>query len=246
MKDRVAVITGASRGIGRAIALRFARDGARVVLSHRHDVDALRSVEETCRALGAEVATITGDVASEDTVLAIRKAAMDRFGRIDVLVNSAGAVCDGLVLTLEDADLERMVATNVLGVVRMTRGLLRSMLEQRSGCIINLSSVLATRGGRGNAVYSGTKGFVESFTRAVAAEVGRKGIRVNAIAPGVVTTDMSSGVRALATEELLESTPLRRFGSPDDVAAVAAFLASDEAAFITGAVLPVDGGIGSL
>jgi len=243
LEGKVAVVTGASRGIGRAIAEKFAREGARLVLHQR--TDASEEARLTCTALGAEVVPVTGDVSMEETARAILRAALDRFGRLDVLVNNAGVAHDGLLATLSDEELERMVATNVLGVVRVTRAALRPMIEQRSGSVIHLSSVLASRPGAGNAVYSGTKGFVESFTRSLAAEVGRKGIRVNAIAPGVVESRMSEGVMALAGDRVLEKIGLRRLGTPEEVAALAAFLASDEAAYVSGSILPIDGAYGA-
>jgi 3-oxoacyl-[acyl-carrier protein] reductase len=150
-------------------------------------------------------------------------------------------VADDLLAVLSDEELEAMIATNITGLVRLTRAALKPMLRQRWGCIVNLSSVLASRPGRGNAVYAGTKGFVESFTRALAVEVGRKGVRVNAVAPGVIETEMSRGPRALAGETIRERIALRRFGEPEEVAGLVAFLASDEGAYISGAVLPVDG-----
>jgi 3-oxoacyl-[acyl-carrier protein] reductase len=146
-----------------------------------------------------------------------------------------------LLAELEDAELAGMLATNVEGLVRMTRAVLRPMLRQRAGCIVNISSVVAARPGRGNAVYAGTKGFVEAFTRALAAEVGRKQIRVNAVAPGVTETSMSQAVRALAGDALRERVSLGRWGQPEEIASVVAFLASDAASYISGAVLAVDG-----
>jgi 3-oxoacyl-[acyl-carrier protein] reductase len=166
---------------------------------------------------------------------------MEKFGRIDVLVNNAGSVVENLLATTSDDEVERMVSTNVLGLVWMARAVLRPMLKQRSGCIVNVSSVLASRPGRGNAVYSGTKGFTESFTRALAAEIGRKNIRVNAVAPGVIETHMTVAVRSLAADAIKERIGLQRFGRPEEVADVVAFLASDQASYLNGTIVPVDG-----
>jgi len=245
LTGKTAVITGASRGIGRAIAERLAREGARLVLNGRRESAALREVEAACRALDAGVATVFGDIAEEDVAQSICEEAVKKFGTLDILINNAGVTGGELLALLPDEDLDRMISTNILGLVRMSRAAVRPMLEQHSGCIINLSSVLATKPGRGNTVYAGTKGFVESFTRALAVELGKKNIRVNAVAPGIIETEMSGEVRALAGATLLERIALKRFGRPEDVASLVAFLASEDAAYINGAVLPVDGAFGA-
>jgi 3-oxoacyl-[acyl-carrier protein] reductase len=238
---QVAIVTGASRGIGRAIAERLAAAGARLVLVGRRDPEALAAVEASCRARGADVLTQLVDVGGPGVAEAVRDAALERHGRVDLLVNNAAVSVEGLLAELDDTELAVLLATNIEGVVRMARAVLRPMLRQRSGCIVNLSSVVAARPGRGNAVYAGTKGFVESFTRALAVEVGRKQIRVNAVAPGVTETGMSQAVRGLAGDALRERVSLGRWGQPEDVAAVVEFLASDAASYISGAVLAVDG-----
>lgn len=241
LKDKVIVITGASRGIGRAAALRFAEEGARLVLNHRRDFEAMGQVERACRELGAQVFSLKAAVGKPGTASALIDIAVTRFGRLDVLVNNAGQVVDNLLATVTDEELDSQIETNVLGLVRTSRAALKPMLKQRSGCIVNLSSALAARPGRGNTVYAGTKGFVESFTRALAVEVGRKNIRVNAVAPGVIETDMTAAIRALAAEHIPDRIAMKRPGTADEVAATIAFVASPQAAYLNGAVIPIDG-----
>lgn len=241
LAGKIALVTGASRGIGRAIALRFAREGANLVLGYRERTELAAEVEELCRAEGRDAYAVRADLASPEAPGVLCQAALERFGALHILVNNAARASEELVATLADDELEELVALNVLGLVRLTRAALRPMIRQRHGCIINLSSVAARRPGRGSAVYAGSKGFVESFTRALAVEVGRKGIRVCAVAPGVVETEMTRAVRALAEDRILEKIALGRYGRPEEVAALCAHLASDEGAYITGATLPVDG-----
>jgi 3-oxoacyl-[acyl-carrier protein] reductase len=242
LADKVAIVTGASRGIGRAVAERFAAEGARLVLNCLQDQAALDEVRSACESAGAEVETVVGDVAEGDTAQILMEAAVNRFGRIDILVNNAAVALDDLLAMQTDEAIDRMVRTNVVGVVRLTRAVTRPMMQRRSGVIINLSSVAASKPARGNAVYAGTKGFVESFTRALAVELGRKGIRVNAVAPGVIETNMSASVVAVAHETIRERIAMRRLGSAGEVASMVAALASDEAGYVNGAVIPIDGG----
>jgi 3-oxoacyl-[acyl-carrier protein] reductase len=242
LADKVVLITGASRGIGRASALAFAAQGARLVLNHLQDAAAMESVVQACRDLGVQVECLQADVSQPDTPARLVGLALERYGRIDVLINNAARVVENLLATVEEDELQVQVQTNVLGLVRMSRAVLRPMLLQRSGCILNLSSALATRPARGNSVYAGTKGFVEAFTRALAVEVGRRGIRVNAVAPGVIATDMTAGVRALAAETIPDRIALKRVGTPEEVASVLVFLASPAASYLHAAIVPIDGG----
>jgi 3-oxoacyl-[acyl-carrier protein] reductase len=242
LEGKVALITGASRGIGAQIARRFSEEGASVVLGYRVSQEAVDGVAAFCRDRGVGVSVVQGDLAEAETAARWSDLAIERHGRVDVLVNAAGVASEELLATLEDEHLERVVATNVLGVTRMCRAILKPMLRQRSGVILNVSSVAATRPGRGQSVYAGTKGFLEALTRALAVEVGRKGIRVNALAPGVVETTMTSRVLASAREDIVARIPLRRIGDVGDISGAAVFLVSDDAAYVTGAVLAVDGG----
>lgn len=241
LSNKTVLLTGATGGLGQAMALQLAQQGARLVLGYCSQHEQARQLLTRCTEAGTEAALAPVDLLDPGAGDALCQAALDRFGQLDVLVNNAAAMADNLLAMLPDQDLDAMVATNITGLVRLTRAALRPMLRQRGGCIINLSSVLASRPARGNAVYAGTKGFVESFTRAMAVELGPKGVRVNAVAPGVVQAGMARGVLALAGDEVRQRVGLRRCGTPEEVAALVCFLASDQASYISGAVLPVDG-----
>jgi 3-oxoacyl-[acyl-carrier protein] reductase len=245
LAGKVALITGAGRGFGRAIALAFAREGARVAANYLSSRAGAEEVAAEAGRLGTEAVALRGDVAREDDVKALVAATLERFGRLDVLVNNAGIMVRGPMLALPAEECRRMFDVNVTGTMLCSRHALGPMIEQKGGRIINLSSQLAQRavGGGGFAAYAATKGAIESLTRALAAEVGVHGITVNAIAPGGIDTDMSRDVmtpeyRARRLAEL----PLHRFGSVDDVAYCAVVLASDEAGYLTGQILHPSGG----
>jgi 3-oxoacyl-[acyl-carrier protein] reductase len=245
LAGKVALITGAGRGFGRAIALAFAREGARVAANYLGSQAGAEEVVAEAGRLGAEAVALRGDVAREDDVKALVAATLERFGRLDVLVNNAGIMVRAPMLAVPAEECRRMFDVNVTGTMLCSRHALPAMIERKGGRIINLSSQLAQRavGGGGFAAYAATKGAIESLTRVLAAEVGVHGITVNAIAPGGIDTDMSRDVmtpeyRARRLAEL----PLHRFGSVDDVAYCAVVLASDEAAYLTGQILHPSGG----
>jgi 3-oxoacyl-[acyl-carrier protein] reductase len=245
LAGKVALITGAGRGFGRAIALAFAREGARVAANYLGSQAGAEEVVAEAGRLGAEAVALRGDVAREDDVKALVAATLERFGRLDVLVNNAGIMVRAPMLAVPAEECRRMFDVNVTGTMLCSRHALPAMIERKGGRIINLSSQLAQRavGGGGFAAYAATKGAIESLTRVLAAEVGVHGITVNAIAPGGIDTDMSRDVmtpeyRARRLAEL----PLHRFGSVDDVAYCAIVLASDEAGYLTGQILHPSGG----
>jgi len=245
LAGRVALVTGASRGFGRAIALAFAREGAKLAANYNASEREGKEVAAEAGRLGAEAIAIHGDVSREHDARGLIKATIDRFGRLDILVNNAGIMVRGPLLEMPEDGYRRMLDVNVTGTILCTRHALPGMIERKHGRVINLSSQLAQRsvGGGGFTAYAATKGAIESLTRVLASEVGGHGITVNAISPGGIDTDMSRDVmtpeyRARRLAEL----PLHRFGSVDDVAYCAVVLAADEAGYLTGQILHPSGG----
>ena len=239
---QVVLITGASRGIGRATAMAFAADGATVVINHRASAAAAEAVVAAITDRGGQAEAWSADVAQGDAVEQMVRGVLERHGRIDVLVNNAGITRDTLMPVMDDTEWDQVMAVNVGGAFRVARAVARPMMLARRGRIINVSSVAGTRAGRGQSNYAASKAALEGFTRALAVELAPRGILVNAVAPGVIVTDMSQRIREQGQDEALSKILLRRFGTPEEVARVITFLASDDAAYITGAVIPVDGG----
>jgi 3-oxoacyl-[acyl-carrier protein] reductase len=241
---RVALVTGGSRGIGRAIVQGLAANGARVHFTYLKGV---AQSEETVRLVsqaGGFAAADRVDVTQAPDVEAWVAGVIEREARIDILVNNAGEASDALLAFQEEADWRRMIAVNLDGVRHACRAVLRSMIAERSGFIVNLSTVSAVTGHEGQTAYAAAKGGVLSFTRSLAREVGALGITVNAVVPGPVETDMMAAVPEQKRKALLEAIPLRRMARPDEVAAAVIYLASDAASYVTGASLRVDGGLG--
>jgi len=242
VQGKVVLVTGGSRGIGRAIVERFAADGANVTFFYRGNEAAARDVIAAATSSGGTVSAEQVDVTDSAIVAAAVERLVDRCGRIDVLVNNAGVVSDGLLAMLEDEDIRSVLDTNVGGVFYVTRAVVPHMISKRAGKIINLGSVAGEKGGRGQSNYAASKGAISAMTRALAVELASRNITVNCVAPGVIETEMSQAVRDLAGDEVRQRILLRRFGQPEDVAYAVWFLASCFADYITGQVLHVDGG----
>ncbi len=239
----VALITGASRGIGRAIALRLARDGYTVALNYRADEKAAESTAQILQALGADGMLCQADVADEASVRAMVRAVEQRFGQIDLLVNNAGHAEQALFTDLSGEQWKRMMDVHVNGAFYACSAVLPAMIHRKAGCIVNIASMWGQTGASCEVHYSTAKAALIGMTKALAKEVGPSGIRVNAVAPGAIETDMMAGFSAEDKVMIADETPLCRLGKPEEVAAAVSFLASTDAAFITGQVLCPNGGM---
>lgn len=244
LKDQVALVTGGSRGIGRAIVAAFAKEGAKVACVYRGSIAAAESLVAEVNAAGGTAMTLQADVADFAAAQKVVETVVQAWGRIDILVNNAGIIKDGLFLQMDPANWNSVLQTNLGGTFNFCRTVIEVMFRQRKGRIINMSSIAADRVNRGQANYVASKGAVNALTKALAVEVASRGINVNAIAPGFIETEMSQAVRNAAGDAIKKMIPMRRFGTPEDIAKVAVFLASEESAYITGQVVTVDGGLG--
>ena len=240
---KTAVVTGGSRGLGRAVCLELAKGGANVVFCYAGNEAAAKETTAACEALGAKALAVQCDVAKADEVKALMDAAVKEFGRIDILVNNAGITRDGLLMMMKEEDFDAVIAANLKGTFLCMKAISRIMMKQRYGRIVNLSSVVGLRGNAGQVNYAASKAGVVGMTKSLAKELASRGVTVNAVAPGFIATDMTAAMTDAAKEATLASIPLQRLGAPEDVAHAVAFLASDEAAYITGQVLCVDGGM---
>ena len=241
--DHVALVTGGSRGIGRAIVLMLAREGYRVAFSYLNNKESALSLEEEVRRLGGIAKAGAVDVKDFAAVKAWVNEARDSFGRLDVLVNNAGIIRDKALMLMLPEDWEEVLATNLTGVFHASRAVIVTFMKQKSGDIINISSVSGVIGLSRQTNYSASKGGINAFTKALAKEVAAYGIRVNAIAPGYIETDILSGFDSQKKEEIAKTIPVGRLGTVEDVAGCVQFLLSDSARYITGQILVVDGGL---
>lgn len=243
LNGKIAVVTGASRGIGKAIAMKLASQGAAVVINYNGSAQKADEVKQEIIKNGGRAEIMQCNVAEFDACEAFIKAVTEQFGRIDILVNNAGITKDGLMMRMSEADFADVIDVNLKGTFNCIRFASRQMMKQRSGRIINMSSVVGVSGNAGQVNYAASKAGVIGMTKSAAKELASRGITVNAIAPGFIETDMTSVLSEKVIEETMKQIPLGRLGQAEDIAEAAAFLASDAAAYITGQVLHVDGGM---
>lgn len=243
LTGETAVVTGGSRGIGRAICLELAHHGANIVFSYAGNTAAAEETLSQLHALGAKATAVQGNVADGEAAAALMSTAVETFGRIDILVNNAGITRDSLLMTMKESDFDAVLDTNLKGAFLCMKAVSRTMMKQRYGRIVNLSSVVGLRGNVGQVNYAASKAGLIGMTKSLARELASRNITVNAVAPGFISTDMTDSLPESARQGLLSTIPEGRLGAPEDVAAAVAFLASQSAGYITGQVLCVDGGM---
>ena len=242
LADKIAVVTGAGRGIGRAVALAYAKMGADVVCVSRTEENSAKVAAEV-EAIGRRAWAVAVDVSETAAVDAAAKGILESTGRVDILVNNAGVTRDNLLMRMSEEEWDTVIDTNLKGAFNFTKALTRPFIKQRSGRIINIASVIGLIGNAGQSNYAASKAALIGFTKSIAKELATRGITVNAIAPGFIETDMTAALSEKMREGILGNVPLERFGSPDDIAHAAVFLAMEPSGYITGQVLTVDGGM---
>lgn len=243
LEGKVALVTGASRGIGREIAFELAREGASVAVNYAGSEAKALEVVDGIKAMGRDAFAIQADVSSSDSVTEMVKETIEHFGKLDILVNNAGITKDNLLMRMKESEWDDVININLKGVFLCTKAVTRQMMKQRSGRIINISSIVGVSGNPGQANYVAAKSGVIGLTKTTAKELSSRGITVNAIAPGFITTDMTDKLNEDVKSEMLKQIPLARFGEPKDIARTVIFLASEDGAYMTGQTLHVDGGM---
>ena len=243
LKGKNAIVTGGSRGIGKAIALELAQNGANIIINYTSNQEAAEKTVKEIQQLGVKALAICCDVRDADAIKKMIDRIEEDFDTIDILVNNAGITRDNLLLRMKEEEWQQVMDVNLKGVFLCTKAVIRKMIKQKQGRIINISSVVGVTGNAGQANYSASKAGVIGFTKSIAREVSTKGINVNAVAPGFIDTDMTAILSEDIKENLLNNIPLKRFGKPEDVANLVVFLSSDKSNYITGEVINVDGGM---
>lgn len=243
LKGKCAIVTGASRGIGKAIALKLASLGANIVLNYRSNEKEALEVENEIKGMGVETLCVKGDISKSEEVDNLINSAKEKFGTIDIMVNNAGITKDGLIIRMKEEDFDNVIDVNLKGVFNCLKAITPIMMKQKHGKIINLSSVVGITGNAGQVNYSASKAGVIGMTKSLAREIGSRGVTVNAVAPGYIETDMTEALADKYKEEMKKNIPLKRLGKASDVANVVAFLASESADYVTGQVIQVDGGM---
>ena len=243
LEGKVAIITGGTRGIGKGIALKFAQEGADVIFTYVSSEETANAVEKEIEAFGVKAKGYKSNAANMEDAVALIDKVVEEFGQIDILVNNAGITKDGLLMRMSEENFDDVIKINLNSVFNMTKAALRTFLKQRSGSIINMSSIVGVRGNAGQANYSASKAGIIGFTKSIAAELGSRNIRCNAIAPGFIATEMTEKLDPEVVKGWSESIPLKRPGTPEDIANATVFLASDMSTYISGQVLSVCGGM---
>lgn len=243
LKGKNALVTGGYRGIGKAIALKLASMGANVAVNDIGDIETASDTLSEIRAFGVEAEAIQANVAVEEDVQKLFAKFMERFGRIDILINNAGITRDGLLMKMKESDWQAVLDVNLKGVFLCTKAAVRPMMLQKSGSIVNITSVVGITGNAGQANYSASKAGVIGFTKSIAKEIGSKGVRVNAVAPGFIHTKMTEALPEDVKNAYMANIPLKRYGEPEEVAEVVTFLCEERSKYMTGQVLKVDGGM---
>lgn len=243
LENKTAIITGATRGIGRGIAIEFAKHGANVAFTYNSSVDAALALEQELNNLGVKARGYQSNAAEFDKAQELAKEVLTEFGRIDVLINNAGITKDNLLLRISEEDFDQVIKVNLKSVFNLTKAVIRPMMKQRAGSIINMSSVVGLKGNAGQANYAASKAGIIGFSKSVALELGSRNIRSNVIAPGFIETEMTAKLDEAIVQGWRDGIPLKRGGTPEDIANACVFLASDLSSYITGQTLSVDGGM---